>query len=150
MALSVVSIMTTENEGHLAARATEYAQDKMEQLVSLAYPNGDCLPLPGCGSDTTVFPTTLGGGTGLAAGGSSDPNAPVDDYVDYLDADGNPLGGGAVAPTGWYYMRVWQISVPAGTTNMKQITVTTKVRFGVGSGGALAQATLTQLKTNPF
>lgn len=168
MALGVVATMTTENEGHLAARATEYAQDKMEQLISLPF----CDNL----ADTTVFPTTPGGGTGLTIGGSADPDAPVDGYVDYLDADGNPLGGGAVAPANWYYVRVWEVSAPADATNpaagdcvlpanycnphppsptacfVKQIMVTTKVRFGVGAerGESLAQSTLTVLKTYPF
>ena len=33
--MGVVGMTTTENEGHLAARCTEYAQDKMEQLLAL-------------------------------------------------------------------------------------------------------------------
>lgn len=150
MTLAVVAMTTTENQGHLAARATEYAQDKLEQLISLAY--NDCDP-SGC-SDTTVFPTANSGGTGLKVGGSADPNAPVTGYVDYLDTSGNPLtlGAGGAAPSNWYYIRVWQISTPAGTSNLKQITVTAKVRFGVGSRGVGAppQSTVTMLKTNPF
>ena len=48
--LSMASLATaiTENQGHLGARTTEYAQDKMEQLLELTY--GDAQ------SDTTVFP----------------------------------------------------------------------------------------------
>ena len=36
--MSVMGVATalTENEGHLAARAAEYAQDKMEQLLALS------------------------------------------------------------------------------------------------------------------
>src|SRR5437870_6861574 len=78
-----MAVAITENQGHLAARTTEYAQDKMEQLLALAY--GDTT------SDTRVFPATNAGGTGLAVGGSSDPNAPVTGYVDYLDQNGNLL-----------------------------------------------------------
>ena len=100
-------------------------------------------------SDTTVFPTANGGGSGLSVGGSADPNAPVAQYVDYLDADGNlqPSGGGA--PAGWFYKRVWQISTPAGTTNLKQITVTTTAASGVGNGTA-PQSSVSALKTSPF
>lgn len=171
MALGVVATMTTENQGHLAARTTEYAQDKMEQLISLSFCDGLDGTVVGGGSDTTVFPATSGGGTGLAVGGSSNPNAAVDGYVDYLDANGNPLGGGAAPPPNWYYVRVWQIDTPAcappanycnpppdtfppaaGFCTLKQITVTSKVRFGVGAvqEGALAQSSLSILKTHPF
>jgi type II secretory pathway pseudopilin PulG len=145
MSIAVVATSTTENQGHLSARATEYAQDKMEQLISLSY--GDST------SDTTVFPANNSGGTGLSIGGSSDPNAPVAGYVDYLDRSGNPLAvGGGAAPAGWYYVRVWRISAPAGTSNLKQITVTSKVQAAVGSSGtgALPQSTVASLKTNPF
>lgn len=146
MSVAVVGIMTTENQGHLAARSAEYAQDKMEQLLSLSY--ADAV------TDTTVFPSTNSGGTGLTVGGSSDPTAPAVNYMDYLDATGNPLalGGGGAAPAGWYYIRVWQISYPAGTSYMKQITVTAKVAYNVGSSGSglPTQATLTSLKTSPY
>ena len=151
MSMAMVATSTTENQGHLAARATEYAQDKMEQLISLAYGDGD--PPATSGTDTTVFPANNAGGTGLSIGGSSDPNAPVAGYVDYLDRSGNPLAvGGGAAPAGWYYLRVWRISAPAGTSNLKQITVTSKVQAAVGSSGtgALPQSTVASLKTNPF
>ena len=49
--LGVIAVSTTENQGHLMARSTEYAQDKMEQLLALAY--GDST------SDTRVFPATF-------------------------------------------------------------------------------------------
>ncbi|HEY6972130.1 MAG TPA: hypothetical protein VJA94_23160, partial [Candidatus Angelobacter sp.] len=50
MNVAAIAVMTTENQGHLAARTAEYAQDKMEQLLALHY--GDST------SDTTVIPTT--------------------------------------------------------------------------------------------
>src|SRR3989337_192616 len=69
MGLFAVSMVTTENQGHLQARASEYAQDKMEQLISLAYTDSV--------SNTATFPTndTCLCGTGLAVGGSSNPDA---------------------------------------------------------------------------
>lgn len=152
MSMALVATSTTENQGHLAARCTEYAQDKMEQLISLSYGDGDGAFAPPNASDTTVFPAASTGGTGLAVGGSSNPSAPVNQYVDYLDLSGTPLGGGSTAPANWYYIRVWQISQPAGTTNLKQITVTTTVRAGVGSSGigALPKSTVSTLKSSPF
>ena len=137
LAMGILATSTTENQGHLAARTTEYAQDKMEQLLALAWND----PF----SDTTVFPATITGGTGLTIGGSSDPSAPVAQYVDYLDVNGNLLTG--TAPAGWFYKRVWQISSPSA--NVKQITVTAVVASGVGRGLA-PRSTLAAMKTNPF
>jgi prepilin-type N-terminal cleavage/methylation domain-containing protein len=104
LSMGTVAMSMTENQGHLAARTAEYAQDKMEQLMSLAY--GDPT------TDTTAFPPTATGGSGLTIGGSSDPSTPVTTpgtgYVDYLDISGQP-----VSSTGnWFYIRVWQISNP--------------------------------------
>ena len=141
--LGAIATTTTENQGHLMARATEYAQDKLEQLLALSY--GDQL------SDTRVFPANNTGGTGLAVGGSSNPDAPVALYVDYLDADGNLIpSAGTTAPATWYYKRVWQISLPAGTTNLKQVVVTATVKSAVGSVGRVPRATVAALKTFPF
>jgi type II secretory pathway pseudopilin PulG len=158
MALAAISMTTTENQGHLQARTAEYAQDKMEQLLGLAYCDAT--------SDTTILPASTAGGTGLAGcapplaspatgtsgvGGSSNPATPVTGYVDYLDTAGNliPAGAGG-APAGWYYKRVWQVSLPAGTTNLKQVTVTVQTIAEVGAGGALPRASVTALKTYPF
>ncbi len=143
MSLAAVAMSTTENQGHLAARTAEYAQDKMEQLMSLAY--GDTT------SDTTSFPSTDSGGTGLAIGGSSDPSSPVTSpgtgYVDYLDITGQP-----VSSTGdWYYIRVWKIDYYNSDPNLKVITVTAKVKAQVGApAGALPQSTLVSMKSSPF
>jgi hypothetical protein len=139
MSLSFVATVTTENQGHLAARTTEYAQDKMEQLLVLAY--GDTT------SNTTVFPAAIAGGTGLAVGGSSPPNAAVAGYVDYLDVNGNLLGGGVNAPANWYYKRMWRITSPSA--NLKQVTVTTTVAWSMGRT-ALPTSTVSALKTFPF
>lgn len=159
LGLVVTAMKTTENQGHLMARTTEYAQDKMEQLVALAYCDAS--------SDTTKFPTVSSGGTGLAGcpsptlsvpsgtgiGGNSDPNHPATGYVDYLNETGSPLPmvNGA-EPTDWYYTRVWQISAgPGGVTQMKQVTVTVKVRQSIGERSVLQpQSSITVLKTVPF
>src|SRR5436190_18193159 len=92
LAMGMVAMTTTENQGHRGARTAEYAQDKAEQLLSLPY-NASL-------NDTTVFPTADNGGSGMQVGGSSDPNVPVAQYVDYLDANGNLLPSGGGAPAG--------------------------------------------------
>lgn len=130
----------TENQGHLGARTTEYAQDKMEQLMALAY--GDAT------SNTTVFPATTTGGTGLTVGGSANPAVVAAGYVDWLDSNGNLLlVAGTAAPAGWYYKRVWQITSPSA--NLKQLTVTTIVKTSVANA-QLPQSTVAALKTSPF
>jgi hypothetical protein len=136
-----MAVSTTENQGHLVARATEYSQDKMEQLLALAYNDST--------TDTRVFPAAGAGGTGLAAGGSANPATPITGYVDYLDSNGNlVVTAGTNPPAGWFYKRVWQVSSPF--TNMKQVSVTTIVALGVGRAGRTPQATLVALKSYPF
>ena len=138
LSISFLATTTTENQGHLSARTTEYAQDKMEQLLALKW--GDAQ------SDTTQFPAVNAGGTGLAVGGSINVAAPVNGYVDYLDVNGNLLGGGA-APANWYYKRVWQVTSPSA--NLKQVTVKTIVSWSMGRT-ILPASTVTALKSFPF
>ena len=146
--LATVAFATSENQGHLSSRAAEYAQDKLEQLMALSY--GDTT------SDTRVFPATDLGGTGLTIGGSSNPAAPVAQYVDYLDMDGALLpSANGQPPQGWYYQRVWQVSTvpaPGGgvRANLKQITVTATVARSQGAWALRPRATVSALKTFPF
>jgi type II secretory pathway pseudopilin PulG len=148
MSLAGLAISTTENQGHLAARTTEYAQDKMEQLLSLQF--NDSV------TDTRTFPAAASGGSGLVVGGSSNPNAPVASYVDYLDDNGNLCGttgaacaapSGITAPSGWFYRRVWEITSPS--TNLKRITVAAATARGFG-GGNKSVSYLVVLKSYPF
>ena len=138
LSLGGIALATTENQGHLAARTAEYAQDKMEQLLALRYIDGN--------TDTTVFPSVvnIGVGTGLAVGGSLNPNAPVAGYSDYLDTFGNVVGAGA----NWEYIRVWQITQAA--PNLINVSVLSRVRAGVGQPQLLPQSTVVALKSDPF
>ena len=146
--LATVAFATSENQGHLSSRSAEYAQDKLEQLMALAY--GDTT------SDTRVFPANDVGGSGLTIGGSSDPAAPVAQYVDYLDLSGALLpSANGQPPNGWYYQRVWQVSTVAAPgggvrANLKQITVTATVAHSQGAWALRPRATVTALKTFPF
>jgi prepilin-type N-terminal cleavage/methylation domain-containing protein len=149
LSMAMISITTTENQGHLAARTAEYAQDKMEQLLSLAFT--DCDGTHTC-TDTTAIDTTtntytLGiGGTGLFHGGSV--TTATSGYVDYLDANGNPLGGGATAPANWAYQRKWLITDVS--SSLKQITVMVRSRTSVGGPSVAPNSTVTSLKSLPF
>jgi hypothetical protein len=139
MAMTVVALTQSENQGHLAARTAEYAQDKMEQLLILAF--GDTT------TDTRTFPASAAGGTGLTVGGSANPAAPVAGYVDYLDARGNLIPSGAGAPANWFYKRVWQVTTVTAT--LKEVRVTAIVARGIGRQQT-PSATLVTLKTFPF
>jgi Tfp pilus assembly protein PilV len=150
MSLGAVALTTTENQGHLQARTAEYAQDKMEQLLALTFCDNS--------TDTTVYPATSTGGKGLGdctptkppaplAGGGLNINAPVAGYVDYVDLNGNPTDVSA----NWQYVRVWQISLPPGSTLMKEISVTCQARNAVGGRQVLVpQSTVVALKSYPF
>jgi len=155
--LSVMAFRISENHGHLLARSTEYAQDKLEQLMALSY--GDVV------TDTRTFPAGATGGTGLAPGGSTNTAAPVNGYVDYLTMEGALLASvGGAPPTGWYYQRVWQIeevgaadpatcpvAASAAQKCLKRITVTATVRLASqGGSGVVPRSTVTALKTYPF
>jgi hypothetical protein len=150
MSMGTIATMHTENQGHLAPRTTEYAQDKMEQLLALAY--GDSV------SDTVSFPALGAGGSGLAVGGSSNTAAPANLYVDWLGQDGSLLGGGTAAPATWFYERVWQITCVAATCapdvngrdqGVKRIDVTVTVRQGAAAFMP-AKSTVTALKSAEF
>jgi Tfp pilus assembly protein PilV len=153
MSMDAVATTVTENYGHLGARTAEYAQDKMEQLLALAYPDST--------SNTVVFPATTGGGSGLTIGGSSNTAAPNNLYVDWLASDGSYLGGGTTPPSNWFYERVWEITCASASyptpqacnnspaTGIKQITVTVTVRTAVG-GFLLAKSTVASLKSAQF
>ena len=139
LGMAALATAFTENHGHLEARTTEYAQDKMEQLLAIAYTDS--------GTDTVTFPAAPTGGTGLAIGGSINTAAPANGYVDWLAADGRLLGGGTAPPTDWFYQRCWQVTNPS--SGIKQITVTSTVRSSVARA-LLPKSTVVALKSAQF
>jgi hypothetical protein len=138
--LGAMATLTTENQGHLMARSTEYAQDKLEQLLALAF--GDAI------GDTRYFPAALNGGSGLAEGGSDDPANPENLYVDYLEIDGDLIAPSAGVPNDWFYKRVWRVEDISPT--LKRITVVATVKVAAGGVGRVPQSTVVALKASPF
>jgi type II secretory pathway pseudopilin PulG len=126
MSLFTVAATQNANQGEFATRTTEYAQDKMEQLLTLSFTDS--------ATDTTVYPPAASGGTGLGSGltagntvGSVNTAAPSTGYVDYLDGQGTLLTGSA----GWFYKRQWSISLnAAGTLKTINVVVITKSQAG--------------------
>jgi hypothetical protein len=147
LSMSALATAYTENHGHLEARTTEYAQDKMEQLLALVYPDTV--------SNTVVFPAEDSGGSGLGVGGSINTAAPSDTYVDWLTFAGGLLGGGATPPDNWFYQRVWKIECVTATctstpaVGVKRITVVTTVRSSIGKR-IIPTSTVVALKSSQF
>jgi len=69
-------------------------------------------------------------------------------YVDYLDANGNPLGGGSTQPQNAYYIRTWRITDTS--SSLKTISVKVAAVSGVNTRNAAPTSTVTALKSSPF
>ena len=140
LSMTAIALTQSENQGHLAARTAEYAQDKMEQLLVLVVRRRRPAT-PAC------FPRRTRAAPDWQLGGSDDPDAPVAGYVDYLDARGNLLASGGGPPAGWFYVRAWEVVDVSPT--LKEVRVTTTVARSIGRTMRPA-ATLVTLKTFPF
>jgi hypothetical protein len=154
-----VGIQTTNQQGDIATRTTEYAQDKMEQLLNLSSININSDGFNDGTTDTTVFPANPSGCTGAvgnicglggtmlasATVGSIPPAAAVSKYVDYLDINGNLLG----SSTGAYYTRQWSVSSDS-TATMKTITVVVSLTSPQAAGikGAAPSTMLVSVKSS--
>jgi hypothetical protein len=138
----ISGFVTTEQQGNIATRATEYAQDKMESLLNLSFSDG--------ATNTAVYPPAAAGGTGLggvmAASsqvGAIPPTAAVAGYVDYIDSNGNLLA----TATGAFYRRQWSISADA-TATLKTITVVVTALPAAGVRGLGPVTTLVCIKSS--
>ena len=141
--MGVLSIAVTQNwnQGDRSTRATEYAQDKMEQLMALNFNDG--------ASDTTVYPTATTGGTGLGGAmsgsstvGGTTSGSPVTQYVDYIDSSGNLT----TSSTGALYIRQWSITTNAAA-NLKTVTVVCRALIQTTSGSVWPATTLVSMKS---
>jgi type II secretory pathway pseudopilin PulG len=142
MPVFILGFQTTEQQGNVATRTTEYAQDKMESLFKLDFSDA--------ATDTTVFPPSAAGGSGLggimsasSTLGAVPPTAAVASYVDYLDFNGNLLTSSA----GAYYTRQWSISTDS-TATLKTITVVVTSVQAAGEKGLAPSATLVCIKSS--
>jgi len=142
-AMGLISFAVTQNwnMGDRSTRTTEYAQDKMEQLLALNFTDGS--------SNTTVYPTTATGGTGL--GGVMSGNStvggvtsgfPVSQYVDYIDSSGSLQ----TTSTDAVYVRQWMISTNA-SGNLKTVTVVVNAVSSSNGGGGTPATTLVSMKS---
>ena len=130
------------NSNH-GARNTTFAsilaQQKMEQLRGLTWGFDTIgLPISDITTDLSVSPENPAGGTGLSPSPSDALRRNTAGYVDYLDVNGRPLGGGATAPPGTAYIRRWSIEpLPTNPndTLVLQVLVTRRSERGAANEG---------------
>jgi Tfp pilus assembly protein PilW len=156
----VFGLQTTNTAGDVATRTTEYAQDKMEQLLTLSAVNLGSDGFNDGTSDTTHFPIVTNqttGCTGTGANtcglggtmavstsiGSIPPAAPVTFFVDYLDVNGNLLPSSTTA----YYTRQWKVSTDS-TGTLKTITVVASSLQTAGVKGIAPSSTIVCVKAS--
>jgi type II secretory pathway pseudopilin PulG len=137
-------LFTVAARTNARARATTYAavlaQQKMEQLRGLAYgfdPLGRAMT--DVETDITVQPEVPTGGAGLQP---SPPGALAQNtvgYVDYVDATGVWLGGGAAAPpAGTAYIRRWSVEpLPSSANAIVLQVVVTRPRSRAAADGRI-------------
>jgi hypothetical protein len=170
---------TNKNQGTELTRATIYAQDKLEKLLSLDFTSCTQLASSQPSSCNTTNITNSSWTQGLLAGGpissSQTTGAPVAltcpnasgssiGYMDFLDANGNqlPQSGSppvttpgacsTVAGTAICYIREWTITdltPPSGGPSLKQITVAVYSQNGVNAAGGKPIVVVTSILSNP-
>jgi hypothetical protein len=162
---------TGDNQGKETTRATVYAQDKMEKLLSLGVaqtnpvspPDFLSCTLPSASQPSQCNTTGISATSwtqGLLAGGTIDPPAPTacsagtPGYVDFLDQNGVQLTGSSCSDVTAHfsYVRMWQITdltAFAGGPAMKQVTVAVYALDAVSKTGGQPIVVLTSVISNP-
>src|SRR5260221_118932 len=156
---SLAQLFTIATRSNNIARNGTFAQilaeQKMEQLRGLTW-GFDVLGLPVTdgSTDTSVVPQAATGGTGLEPSPSNTLQTNTDGYVDYLDPNGNSLGGGTVVPNNTAYIRRWFVEpLPTNPNNtlVLQVLVTRRTNRGTADAGSVQrlpeEARLVTVKT---
>jgi Tfp pilus assembly protein PilV len=158
--------VTNKNQGTEVTRATIYAQDKMEKLLSLDFSSCTQASSGQPASCNTTNINASGWTQGLLAGGTTGPpvqaTCPASGssvgYVDFLDSNGLQLPGttaatgcSAITASAISYVRMWQIAdvAPTGGPALKQITVAVYSQAAVNAGSGKPIVVLTSLLSNP-
>jgi hypothetical protein len=160
--------VVSKNQGSEKTRATIYAQDKMEKLLSLDFTicTQSASSLPGACNTTGI--TDSGWTQGLLAGGplsSSQVTGPpvavncpdaagsAIGYTDFLDVNGQQLAGACSSMTsGISYVREWTItdlSPPVGGPSLKAISVAVYSQSGIGAEGGKPIVLVTSVLSAP-
>jgi prepilin-type N-terminal cleavage/methylation domain-containing protein len=144
--VSLAQLFAVSTRANYSARSNTYAallaQQKMEQLRGLTW-GFDVLGLPvsDTTTDTSVAPSVTGcpdptaGGaaTGLSPSPWGTLQSNTAGWVDYLDQNGCPLGGGGAPLPGTVYIRRWSVEpLPTNPNNtlILQVLVTRRLDRG--------------------
>lgn len=159
-------VVTNKNQGTEVTRATIYAQDKMEKLLSLDFSSCTQSASAQPASCNTTNINAAGWTDGLLAGGAIGPSVQATcptsgssvGYIDFLDSNGIQLPGAtaatscsAITPPDISYVRMWQITDVASTggPSVKQVTVAVYSQSAVNSGSGKPVVVLTSLLSDP-
>lgn len=157
--LALAQMFVLATRGNISAQrstfTTTLAQEKMEQLRGLTWGFDNAgLPINDFSTNTAVDPP-VNNGVGLSPSPDVALSANTDGYVDYLDRDGNSLGGGPFAPANTVYVRRWSIEPlptnPNNTLVLQVLVFSTGDRDNAGNGAVLDrrpdEARLVSVKT---
>ena len=169
----------SKNQGTELTRATIYAQDKLEKILSLDFNSCTQSASSQPSSCNTTNITDSSWTQGLLAGGpisSSQTTGPPTaltcpgasgssiGYMDFLDANGNQLPQSGSPPvttpgacstvtgTSISYVREWTITdltPPSGGPSLKQVTVAVYSQNGVNADGGKPIVVVTSVLSNP-
>ena len=143
-------------------RAVILAEQKMEQLKALAWATDESggqvsdvsTNVAGMTASANCAAAVTGAHVGLTPSPAGALASNTDGYVDYVDAHGCGLGGGAVPAAGSTFIRRWSIAASdvGPDTLILQVLVTRRgIRTSAPAGGASArmpdEARLVSLKT---
>jgi type II secretory pathway pseudopilin PulG len=103
----------------LTTFTTVLAQQKMEQLRSLTWGFDTLgLPLTDTSTDIAAAVETPTGGRGLTPSPQGSLGENTTGYCDFLDANGQSLGGGTTPPANAIYVRRWSVEpLPTNPNN---------------------------------
>lgn len=159
-----LAMVNNKNQGAEVTRATIYAQDKMEKLLSLNYANCTLSPSSQPASCNTTNISGSGWTEGLYQGGHVTPlvgSCPTSGtsvgYIDFLDANGLqvPSGGAtscsALTNVPVSYIRMWQVTALASTggPEIREIIVSVYAQSAVSAVGGKPIVQLTSFISNP-
>jgi hypothetical protein len=146
--LFAMALSTQRTQPSAAARTAEFARAKMEQILrSCGGTSHDISEdaeftganLAGCDARMRAVQVPI-------VGGGLDTRHPVARYVDYLDANGNPVP----STTKWQYIRVWEVSIPpSASTGDRQIAVKAQAHLAVANSPA-AESTIVTSRSFPL
>jgi len=121
--ISLAQLFAVSTRANTNARLTTFttvlAQQKMEQLRSLTWGfDSQGLPLTDTSTNITAAVEAPTGGKGLTPSPVGALGENTDGYCDFLDRNGQSLGGGTTPPANAIYVRRWSVEpLPTNPNN---------------------------------